>query len=211
MKSNLDVWAVQSDKEETRTALKNVKKNSLGNILYLNCHCFFNIGNKKILHKDFDSCFYSEESDTVIFFERDRITRKEIENYLIEANIKYTTITFQDKEGSYEPSNKLPDIWFVREKYVLEDAIRDSKSKGIKECIYSPSKDSKLSLGYRTMDGVEYEIEGRIFKGMLVFEDKMVLLVHQNDLRNLNEEQVSKILKNNGISVKTKNRNSDKR
>ena len=120
-----------------------------------------------------------------------------------------TTVTFQNKEDNYEPSRTLPNIWFVREKYVLEDAINDSKSKDIKECKYSPSIDSKISLGYRTLDGVEYEIEGRIFKGMIVFEDKMILLVNQNDLRNLDEENVRKILKNNGITIKT--RSSDKR
>ena len=41
MKSNLDVWTVQKNKDETRIALQNVEKDSPGNILYLNCYCSF--------------------------------------------------------------------------------------------------------------------------------------------------------------------------
>lgn len=207
MKSDLDVWAVQKDKDETKTALKNVKKDSLGNILYLNCHCKFKIGDKKIENRTFDACFYSEESDAVILFARGKISEEEIKKYLEEAGVKYTTIRFIESEDkSYVDDESFPDIWFARERYVLEDALDDSINKGEKECMYFPEMPASLRLNYIADDMEKYEIEGRLCTGLLVFKEKIVLFISQRDPRNLKEKEIRQILKEKGIKVKQQNK-----
>lgn len=213
MKSNLDVWAVQSDKDETRVALERVNKESLGNILYLNCWCDFTIGSKTIKNRLFDSCFYSEDSDTVILFAKGKITEEEIENYLEEANIKYTIVRFREpNEDYYRDDESFPEVWIAREKYVLRDAIDDSVAKGDLECVYYPNVESNLSLSYRATTDELFEVEGRACKGLVVFKDKIVLLVNQKDKRNVvRESSVTKLLINKGVKVQVKNSNSVKR
>lgn len=204
MKSDLDVWAIQKHKDEMFTALKNIKKNSLGNILYLNCHCKFKIGDKKITNRTFDACFYSEDSDVVILFARRMVSEEEIVKCLEKENIKYTTIRFSrhDDELDYISDESIPDIWFVREKCVLEEAIEDCINKGDIECEYFPDIKSSLHLNYLANDGESYEFEGRICEGLLLFEEKMVIFVSQRDPRNLKEKEINEILKEKGIKVK---------
>lgn len=203
MKSDLDVWAIQKHKEETLTALKGVEKESDGNILYLNCHCKFKIGDKKITNRTFDACFYSEDSDTVILFARGLISEEEIVGYLEDNGVKYTTIRFIEPEDKdYVDDASFPELWFVRERYVLEDAINDSLEKGEKECTYYPELPSSIRLNYIADDMQKYEIEGRLCKGVLVFKEKMVLFVSQRDPRNMNEREIREVLKRKGIKVK---------
>jgi len=203
MKSDLDVWAIQKYKDETKKALENVKKDSLGNILYLNCICKFTIGKKKIENRTFDACFYSEESDTVIFFARDMISENEIEQYLEDAGVKYTIIRFLDRqENDYKNDDEFPEIWFARESYVLEDALDDSIKKGDTFCEYKPDIESSISLSYRDTQGEKHEIEGRLCKGMIMIGDKMILIIKQRDYRNMNEEDVRKVLDKKGIKYK---------
>lgn len=213
MKSNLDVWAIQSNKDETRVALEKVKKDSLGNILYLNCWCDFTIGNRTIKNRLFDSCFYSEDSDTVILFAKGKITEEEIENYLEEANVKYTIIRFSEpNEDYYRDDENFPEVWIAREKSVLRDAVDDSVSKGDLNCVYYPNIESNLSLNYRATTDEMFEIEGRTCKGLVVFKDKIVLLVNQRDRRNVvRESSVTKLLINKGMKVQVKSNSSIKR
>lgn len=202
MKSNLDVWAIQGDKEETRIALERVEKDSLGNILYLNCWCNFNIGNKVIQNRLFDACFYSEESDTVIFFAKQKISEEEIVKYLKEFGIRYTIIRFEELRSSedYRDDEDFPEIWFAREKKVLKDGIDDSLAKGINTCIYYPDIESSVELGYRTTDDEACEVEGRFCKGAVVFDDKIVLLINQGQINNVQREKaVEQLLRKKGI------------
>ncbi len=201
MKSNLDVWAIQKDKDETRIALKNVKKDSCGNILYLNCWCDFYIADKVIKGRLFDSFFYSEDSDTLILFSKGQISEEEIENYLKEFGIEYTVVRFKTPTTKeYVGNDWFPDIWFAREEYVLREAIDDSLSKCIEDCTYFPNKEAGVSLSYRDEFDVNHEIEGRFCKGVLNFDDKIVLLISQDDKRNLKRETVEKILKEKDIA-----------
>jgi len=203
MKSNLDVWAIQSNKDETREALRKVDKDYEGNILYLNCLCSFKIGKERITDKVFDACFYSEESDVVILFAKDMISEEEIEQYLKEFDIKYTIIRFT-KIGNSISKNKMSEVWFAREKCVLEDAIIDSINKDINVCDYYPDMQSKIILGYLTRKNNFCEIEGRFCEGVIVFKDKIILLVNQRDPRNLSQFEVRNILDGKGIKYKIK-------
>lgn len=213
MKSNLDVWAIQNDKEVTKKALEKVKKDSLGNILYLNCWCDFTIGNKPMQNRLFDACFYSEESDTVVLFAKGKISEEEIEKYLEEANIKYTTIRFKEPNGNYyKYDSTLPEICFVREKKELRNLIDETIEKGELDCVYYPNMESNLSLNYIATTDEQFEVEGRACKGMVVLKDKLILLVNQRDKRNVvKESSVTKLLINKGMKVQVKSNSSIKR
>ena len=197
MNSNLDVYAIQENKYETLLALSKVKKDSLGNILYLNCTCYFSIGDTEITSRIFDSCFYSEESDVLILFAKGKITINEIEDFLKRMNVNYTTIAFNRKETDFVDRNTLKEIWFARDKEVLEEAITDSIVKDNGHCFYYPEEVSRLSIGYNSSDDASkyFQIDGRVCKGTIVFKDKIVLVVNQNDKRNLNKDAVMAMLK----------------
>ena len=199
MRSNLDVWAIQNYKYETRNALKNVKKDSYGNILYVNCISTFKIGNR-YFNRTYDMCFYSEESDTVIFFARGMISEKEVIGFLEEMDIQFSINRFCELNDEYENDDKVPEVWFARETYVLEDAIDDSLNRDNHKCTYYPELVAELSLGYKADCSIVYDVEGRACKGVLLFEDKIVLLINQDDKRNLKEKEVMKILKEKGIT-----------
>ena len=197
MRSNLDVYAIQNYKDETREALKNVKKDSYSNFLYVNCISTFKIGERSF-NRTYDMCFYSEESDIVIFFARGMISEEEVIKYLDEMN--FSINRFIEQEDKYQNDDKIPEVWFAREKYVLEDAVDDSLSKDINKCIYYPELPAEISLGYEADNSHVYDIEGRICKGVVLFKDKMILLVNQNDKRNLKEKDVMDVLKEKGIA-----------
>lgn len=217
-RSNLNVWAIQSNKEEIYKALKYVKKDSVDNILFLNCRSKLEIEGKEIVNKKFDSYFFSEEGDTLILFQKGTMDGLEIQKCLNEAGVKYSIVSFIEKkklmvdeetgeiinieEKSEETEEK--DFWFARDKFVLNAAINDSLKKGNDECVYITNETASLTLGYVDRSKVKHEIEGRWTRGTLIFEDKIVLLVKQNDERNLDKKDVLKILFNKNIKVHTK-------
>ena len=201
MNSNLDVWAIQNNKDEISNALKCVKKDSLGNILYLNCVCRLKIGDTVVKNRKFDSCFYSEESDVIIFFAKGKITKEEIEQYLSDYNIHYTTISFLEDSKEFEDDVGEIELWFAREKYVLEEAIEDSLKKKIDMCLYYPGEKSLIYLGYKNSEDRFIPIDGRVCEGTIVFKDKLVLLVSQNDPKNISRKEAIGILENKGIVV----------
>ena len=182
MKSNLDVWAIQTDPTEIYTALEQVKDGI--SIIYSNCTCNFKIGSQEIKNRQFDTFLYNEESDVLIMLMRGGKATKE----------------------EYENTDDIDPIWFAREKYVLEDAINDSKSRGITSCEFYPFLTGSLNFGYISNSNNAYSIDGRLFRGLVKFDDKLVLIINQMEnidtngkMRNMSNQDVLDILKSNGI------------
>lgn len=203
MKSNLDIWAVQNQQEDFETALKNINQSSRGNILYSNCLTRFCIGNKRIRSKKFDTALVSKGSDALILFMRNGIaTADDVREYLNKNKINYHEVTFKEPLTKTIPEkSSLKELWFAREKYVLEDAIADSKKKGNTTCDYYPKVSGLLQLGYLTEKDEFIEIEGRKLQGLIEFPDKVVALIHQNDKRNMKEIEVYQTLSDNSIDT----------
>lgn len=203
MKSNLEVWAVQNQKEDFETALKNIKPTSRGNILYSNCVTRFCIGDQRIKSKEFDTALVSPENDALILFMRNGIaTVNDVRNYLNKKKIRYHEVAF--KEPLVKPHlEKSPskELWFAREKYVLEDAIEDSKIQGNDTCTYYPKVKGLLQLGYLTETDEFIEVEGRKLHGLIEFPDKIVAVINQRNKRNMKELEVYETLTNNSIAT----------
>ena len=205
MKSNLDVWAVQTDPTEIYTALEQVKDGI--SIIYSNCTCNFKIGSQEISTRQFDTFLYNEESDVLIMLMRGgKATKEDMIKYLEEKGKKYHEITFANPVEEYENTDDIDPIWFAREKYVLEDAIKDSKKNGITSCEFYPFLTGSLNFGYISNSNNAYSIDGRLFRGLVKLDDKLVLIINQREnidangkMRNMSNQDVLDILKSNGI------------
>lgn len=202
MRSNLDVWAVQKEPNDFQTALANIKKDSEKNILFSNCHTNFCIGNHKIKSKKFNVVLSSEESDVLILFMKDGVaTVEDVRKYLDDKEINYHEVIFKEPKNQIPQDSSLKELWFAREKAVLEDAILDSKSKQHTTCTYYPKVRGKLEIGYTTEKNYFVEVEERMLKGLVEFDDKIVILINQYEKRNMNEIQVYETLNENEIDI----------
>ena len=197
MKSNLDVWAIQYYPEALLTALNKIQEGM--NIIYSNCVCHFKVGDEVITNREFDTILYNEESDILILLMRNGKAKKEdIIKYLDENNKKYAEVTFDASVlENYQNDDSIPEIWFAREEYVLDDALKDSKSKNVNECTIYLNIDSSISFGYIANVDNNYSIDGRIFKSLIKLDDKLIFIINQLD--NVDENGISRNLTENDI------------
>lgn len=179
MNSNLDIWVIQYYSEELINAMNNIKDGL--NIIYSNVKSNLNIGDSKITSRQFDTILYNEESDILIILMRDGIVNKEdMIKYLNENNKRYVEINF-DYEINYKEKDNVPELWFSREKYVLEEALKDSLNRGIDTCKYYPFVKSNLELGFFTKYRKYINLDNVNFRGLIKLDDKIVLIVNQKN------------------------------
>ena len=206
MKSNLDCWAIQYYPEELQTALNQIKTGT--SIIYSNCTCDLKIGNQEISTRQFDTFLYNEESDVLIMLMRGGVAKKEdIIKYLEQNKKNYGEVIFSPSIVEYEDGDDIPEIWFAREKYVLEDALKDSIDKGVHTCEFYPALLGSLDLGYISNSSKKCEIDGRLFKGLIKLDDKIIFLINQFDnvdkkgnIRNLEYDDVIEIINKSSLS-----------
>lgn len=202
MDMNLDVWAIQYYKEELQNALANIKKESRENILFTNCLSNLRIGSNNINTTKFDTVLFSKDSDTLILLMKDGEAKAtDIKKYLLENDIIFHEVNFAFEDQS-ENKDTLKELWFAREKYVLDDALNDSKNKGINSCTYYPNITGELELKYQTNNKKIENLAGIMnIKGIINFEDKNVLLIDNQSEININAIQIFKSLSDGGVSV----------
>ena len=199
--SNLDVWAIQYYPEELLTALTQIKEGM--NIIYSNLTCAFRIGSKDIKTRQFDTILYNEESDILIMLMRGGQAKKEdMIKYLEDNNKQYTEVSFAPTIEYYRDSDSIPELWFAREEYVIKDALNDSKIKGINYLEYYPNVIGNINLGYITnSNNSNISIDGRSIKGLIKLEDKIVLIINQenNKDKNLDFINIISIIRENNM------------
>ena len=205
MNSNLDIWSIQEDASEIFTALAQIKRGV--SIIYDNCVCGMSIGSNIIHSREFSTAIYNEESDVIILvMKTSKASKEDAVKYLSEKGLPFVEVTFTETEEKSDDFD-VPVIWFAREAYVLEDAIKDSVQNNKLDCTYYPVLQGDLRLNYVNNDNAYEKVDGRLFKGLLEFEDKLILLVNQADnvdangnSRNVPPEDVLEIL--NKYSIK---------
>lgn len=199
--TNLDIWAIQFYGNELYNALSNIKKEG-PNILFTNCMSQLKIGKNNIISRQFDTCLYSEENDLLILLMRDgEKTSQDIRDYLNERGIPFHEVIFSNLEDKYKNDPEVPELWFAREKYVLEDAIKDSKEKNNYSCVFYPNVNSKLSIRYHNERELSIPLDKRLFKGLIKFDDKLVLMINQGDVRNMNTQDIISTLMSHGLII----------
>lgn len=194
-KSNLDVWAIQKYPDELKSALSNVKKDSSKNILYTNCISQLSLGNVNIDSIVFDTFLYAEDSDTLIMLMKYcGVDANDIRKYLDSNNINYNEVCLSNDQNYTDYDSDMPELWFAREEYVLREALEETRNTYYSNsCIFYPNINGELSLNYS--DDIKiYEIDGRKISGVITTTDKAILLINQNDDRNLKYDDVLKIL-----------------
>lgn len=208
MNSNLDVWAIQARKEELINALDKIKTDK-DIILFTNLLSNFKLGHQTITCEQFDTVLYSEENDILIMLMRDGAANAtDIRKYLDKKGFMYHEVNFAPSSIQREDDNTIPEIWFAREQSVVEDAFKDTLSKDVKkEFEYYPFLTGGLTLGYTTNveredlsylgqeRQEEFPVDGRIFRGLVKLEDKLILLINQGEKRNVTATTIGEVAK----------------
>ena len=96
----------------------------------------------------------------------------------------------------------------MRKKYVVEDAVNDSISKGQTHCKYDPEIISKIIFKYQLEEG-DAPLIKLTFKGLIEFDDKYVLPTKSYVQWNLHKEDILKVLEDNNIDVEIYDANND--
>lgn len=191
MEKNLDIWAIQNIPTELDLAINNIKQDSKYNILYCNCACNFTVGNTFLTSKNFDTMFYSEDSDMLILLQKEGIvSSKDLKEKLSARGIQYTNFDLGNLSDTtlLETVNK--EIWFARDKSTLLEALQDSKEKGINRTIYYPNVQSSIQMGYIDANCELVELEGRCMQGVIDLEDKMILIILEKGKNGIREIDV---------------------
>ena len=217
MNKTLDVWAIQKHPEELYTALKNIKTDQGDLILFTNLNSIFQL-NGQTVGRQFDTELYyiGKDNDAVILLQKDgAASAEDIRNYLEEKGLQYHEVSFKKemKKNHLEEllgipvpqetiDENIPELWFAREEYVLRDALQESIALGNTSCDYYPLVEGAISLKYdETYKTLSHSLDGRNILGVIVLEDKMVLMINGLDPRNLKPGQVKKIIEEMGISA----------
>lgn len=203
MKSNLDIWAVQEDETEIQTALEQIKGGL--SIIYDKVTCEMMIGSNNVQNRLFDLFLYNEESDTFIMVMKgSKASKEDMISYLEEHNLKYVEVTFLDDDIDNISDEKekvdVPELWFARDTYVVEDAIDSSIERGVSTATIMPNVMGDLALFYTNNYGHTEVVDGRMFKGLVFLSDKIVMLVNQgNKSKNIKLEDLEKIMLDKGL------------
>ena len=208
MKSNLNVYAIQNNPEELKKALEQLKKGF--NYIYSNCMFCIQLGKQEIKSKQFDTFLYNQKSDALIMLMRNGLVNKEdIIKYLKLNNKAFAEITFIPLEDiNYKNTKKIPELYFAREKIKVLEALKESIEKGNNYCKYYPELIGRFYLNYITIDSKTIDIDGRLIKGLLQLDDKIILLINQvynidsnGNSRNMNNTEIMSLL--NELDMKT--------
>ena len=186
MKSNLDVYSIQHYPKELYKALDNIKKGI--SIIYSNTLSRLLVGNHKIYNTNYSIVVSNEKSDILILISNKDITKDDIIDYLEKKKKKYVEVTFSPI--TYTDHDDLPEIWYARDINVLEEAIRDSINRGNFNAIFYPYVYVQLNLGFKNKKNDTVEIDGRLCKGVIKFNDKTIILINQKD--NIDEFERNK-------------------
>lgn len=206
MKNNiLDIWAVQSDKNELYAALSNIKYDDV--VVFENIFVNLRINNKLIRNILFNTAIFSEKSDVLILISNNSPVKcEDALKCLDNEGFNYHLVSFEDHEIKSSDS-KQNKFWFARDPYVVGDACDDSIRKNTsKHYSFEKFTQAELLFGYIGRDGLMCGCGRTIyFKGKINLEDKIILVVNNGDNINKKHEQIEKILINKGFSSKNLN------
>ena len=211
---NLDVWAIYRDPEHVLDALNIIlsKKDEItkeGPLrLFVNCTSSF-IVNGVNVGRYMDTIICSRQADIALcissarYYDEDMgnisASAQDIVSFLEKNDIPYEVVTGIPQEDDID-NPLIPEIWMIRERYVLEDSIKESKEKGCKECVIYPDTSAKLSMGYYLKDNTYMEIWGLNFKGLVETDNSWSFLIDENDSRNITIEDAKEIINDYGLN-----------
>ena len=193
-----NIYTIQKNPSNIINALNSVL-NSKENILFTNCKSFLRVGNVKY-NVQFDTAFFSEENEILILLiHGGKLTPEEFKYLLDKRNIPYHEVVFDVKE--YKEAEDEKEIWFARDGNFLDTAAWDSKRKGFDICIFYPTLKGKFDIQYNTDLEGTVSLDRQEIRGVVEFEDKLVLLINHLEDCNVYYKKAIKILTKRGINV----------
>ena len=195
--SNYDIWAIQHQPEEIYNAIEGLE-GSQNNTLYTNCKSNLRVGEKK-LFVQFDTALMCEDKERLILLMKDgKLTPDQFRSILEQRKIPYNEVHFMNSIPY--PQEELKEIWFARERYVLEDALKDSISKGVDTCSYYPHLSGRLELRYPLDEEVFTILDRQAIRGAMVLEDKIILLMSNSKDMNIKFPEALRILQEQDVT-----------
>lgn len=136
----------------------------------------------------YDTAFISNRNELLLL-----LNEKDQEKFikkLDEMNISFHEIDFQEETYEYKPPQENKKIIFVRGIKSLRETLVDSKKHNRNECIYYPRVKGKLNLKYYLRDDSKEELISKEVKGLIEFDDRIVLCLNQKENRNINYRRI---------------------
>ena len=185
---NYDI-KVLDNRNDIKRALSDIDDRGL-NILYSKVLMNLKLG---IYSFDipYDTSFVSNRNELLVLLNEKH--QECLRNTLDKQNINYHEVIFQDETFEYLPPKDNKRIIFVRGIHSLKEILKDSKKKGIRECIYYPRVKGRLNLKYYLRDDSKEILISKDTKGLIEFEDKIILCLKQDEKRNIGYAKALKL------------------
>ncbi len=189
--SNYEIRVINHNPEEVYNAIEGLEESDYLT-LFKNCKSYLRVGNKRI-NIQFDTALISEDKDRMVLLMKDGLLGSDsLESILNKKNIKYNSVTFMDSIPMNIDDQR--EICFAREESNLRSALKDSKEKGISVCGYYPDMSGRFELRYPLEDNHLVPFERQAIKGVVLLEDKMILMMSNSKDMNLKYHDVIKAL-----------------
>lgn len=192
MSKNLRIKAIQYNTEELYPTLDSLTDGF--NIIYSNLKSSIKLNGMRLTTRKFDTMLYNEEDNIIILLMRDGLLSKEdIIEYLEIYEKPYAEITFlENVYDEYKNDKNVPELVFVNNKKDLCEELAYCWCNGEYKCKYYILLSSTSNFGYMDKYDYRFSIDKRSYKGVLKFNNKLILL---SDEFNLSKDSVINILK----------------
>ena len=199
MKSTrMNIETIQKDGSNLESTLNSIK-NSENNILFTNCTSLLKVGNKKF-QVQFNTALYCDTKELLILgMHGGKMTPDTWEEELARRNITYHEVVFDVKE--YRDSDEEKQLWFARDGLSLENAITDSKRKGMDTCTFYPTLKGKLEIKYNSDLEGTVALDRQEIRGVIEFEDKLILIINHTEDCNVYYKKALRLLSKNDIAT----------
>ena len=147
----------------------------------------------------YDTAFTSNRNELLLL-----LNEKDQEKFikkLDEMNISFHEVDFQEETYEYKPPQDNKKIVFVRGLKSLRETLEDSKRHNRNECIYYPRVNGKLNLKYYLRDDTKEELISKEVKGLIEFNDRIILCLKQEEARNINYRKALNLFDELDITV----------
>ena len=193
-----NIYTIQKNPSNIKDALNRIQY-SRENILFTNCTSYLKVGNVKF-KVQFDTALFSEENEMLILLiHGGELTSEDLKQQLEERNIPFHEVSFDIKE--YKDLEEEKEIWFARDGEFLDDAASNSKRKGYDLCTFYPTVKGKFDIQYNTDLEGTVALDRQEIRGIVEFDDKIILLINHVEDCNVYYKKALKILANRGIAV----------
>ena len=193
---NYDIKMLDTEEDIIKT-LSTIDNRGL-NILYSRTLVNLRLGAYSFV-LPYDTIFSSNRNELLLLL--NEMYSEAFKYVLYEKNINYHEVTFQEENYEYKKPQKNKEIVFARGLQTLKKSLKDSKKQGNKECIYYPNVKGKLKLRYYLIDDSKENIFDTKTKGLIELEDKIILLLDQDEEKNISYKQALKMLNDMHIIV----------